>query len=305
MGNSQQKLENYITNSVTYSQVISSTLNLKNASDTNVIGVQSFKIQNGGSQMCCCQTATAEGDCTSFYPSSECTPAKIDCPNISVGQTVTNDIKIVQQIDSQFTQQLAAQLQNTAQADVANALDQLQKVDPTTWQSISQDSINDVKNEIDQRINVDNVSNIVNNVITNLYNAQTQTINNCGVITGDACDFSQNIANTVTVQNILTSLANQFSDATATNDLYNKVQTSMSQTQEGALATVSDAISNFFSSLGEFALAFLIGGGIFVFILIIVFVFIFFRGGGKEALQKVTERYIQTIPVPAQQPLPQ
>ena len=71
------------------------------------------------------------------------------------------------------------------------------------------------------------------------------------------CDFSQNIANTVTVQNILTSLANQFSDATATNDLYNKVQTSMSQTQEGALATVSDAISNFFSSLGEFALAFL------------------------------------------------
>ena len=302
MGNTNQKLENYITNNVKYSQVISSTLNLKNTSDTNVINVQSFKIQNGGSQMCCCETATAEGDCVQFYPTSDCAQAQINCPNINIGQTINNNIRVVQQIDSQFTQQLAAQLQTIAQADIANAIEQMQQADPTSaFAKASQEILNNVTNEIDQRINVENVSNIVNNVLTNIYNAQTQTINNCGVITGEMCDFSQDIYTTILVQNILSAVANQFSDATATNDLYTKVTTDMSQSQTGVVGSIAGAISGLFESLGSLALILIIGGGLVIFIIIAVIVaLVFFKGGGKEIAQQAAATYLQPQQLPLQ-----
>jgi hypothetical protein len=268
MGNTaSQSIGNYLTNNATYTQIISSHLDAHNKTGVNVVNTnnKSVSVGKGG---------------------------KLDCENLQAGQKVTNNETIAQSINSNLAQQMSAQLRNTAQADVKNALDQMQKNDPISGfaNKTKQEVMTMVTNNINNTLKTENFLKLVNETLSSTVNENKMTLEVLGEITGKTCDFTQGIANTIAVTNVLSSVGKQFSEGDAANKFFDATSGKLSQEQTGVVGTVTGAISDFFAKIGQLGLILIIGGALFVFLVIaIITALIFFRGGGKEALQTVAQ----------------
>ncbi|KKL91430.1 hypothetical protein LCGC14_1894760 [marine sediment metagenome] len=290
MGNSSsQTLKQYLTNNVNYTQSVSATLRLQNNSTITSVTVNKIDIENGGPQ--CCDFIDAEGNPIRNRDGTVATipgctgQAILNCEGkgLHITQIAGNDTNVVQEVSSEFAQQLSTQLQNTAQADITNALDQLQQNDlfSGAFDSSRQDVETNITNNINTTLSSNTVLNIVNSAVVNSKSENNTQIINCGIITGDGCNFDQDASTKVLVRNILTSIGDLTQSDAQINDFYTKLNNALTNKQEGIVGTIATVFNNFFEMLGRAGLLILIGGAVVVFILVLLIVaFIFFRKHG-------------------------
>jgi hypothetical protein len=273
MGNSSsQDLKNYLTNDVNYQQTVTATLNLQNKSTINSTAINDFSLQNGGPD--CCVEYDKDGKKVGTLPNCTGTGATIKCEGgLNIDQSIKSSTTAVQSVSSKFAQQLSTQLQNTAQADIANAVKQLQEGFFGNNES-NQEVENRIVNKINTTLNSDTVLNIVNSMVINSVNKNTANIVNCGEMSGESCNFTQDITVQILTQNILNSIGDLVQNNQEINDFYNKINNQVSSEQKGLAAL----FAQIFAALGEFGLAIIIGSGVLLFILILIIVVaLFFR----------------------------
>ena len=264
MGNqSSQTLSNYVSNNSVYSQSIKSVLDLSNATNISSTSIQSFTLKNGSAAECCLsstptppQTTTAtSGDAIvpapSPYPGCMSIIPTISCGTVKIGQTITQKTSVVQNISSEFIQKIATNLQNSANTAIDDKLAQTDEADiKRLFNTTKQDLSTKVKNSVKTTLSTENITKIANTVTANTFNQQTQTITNCGLITGDQCDFGQEIHLAIVVNNILTAIGQMLQDTTVVNDFYTKLTQDVKQEQKatgfaGLLASIGDFITKF------------------------------------------------------------
>lgn len=297
MGNkSSQTLKNYITNESIYNQTVNATLNLQNKTTMSTTNVNIAEIDNGGANggANCCVIYDANGNpvkkdgVAQVLPGCTGTTATMNC-NVIIDQNASSNQYAVQSIDSSFAQQLSTQLQNTAKADVSNALDQLQETDPTMFDNESkQDVENHINNVIDTTLTSNTTLNIVNSAVIASLNKNKAKLINCGTLTGEQCNFSQNASSKMVTHNILNSVANLAQSNKELNDFYTKVNNALTNKQEGIVGTLSGVLNSLFDSLGKVGLAIIIIVGLVILGGAILVVVLFIKGGGKEAVQGLT-----------------
>lgn len=261
MGNSSsQSVKNYVTNSTKYSQITSEQLNLANKADVSSYNMQNFTLLNG----------TGCPD-----PSK----ALIDCKNFKIGQTIDQEVNIVQEIDSEVAEKMANKLNAQAQTDIAAAMDQIQELDPGWFgeimNSTRQELETKVKNEVENSVTSETVMDITNEVLADTINEQEETVSNCGTIRGEySCDMGQDIANKITVSNILSNLVDKVSENETTSDFYTKATEQLSQEQEGVVGTIGDI----FKELKWFFII----GAIVLGLILVVFIIYKLSSGGRS-----------------------
>jgi uncharacterized membrane protein len=266
-----QTLKEYVTNNVNYQQTVSSTLHLDNSTTINAINMNSTIIDNGDARRCC---SIIHGEDVTILPGCSAADATINCSSFQIGQTINQEVDVVQEIDSEYAQQLSTALQNTTQSDIANALDQLQENDLLSGfgNKTKQQIETDITNNINTTLNTNTVIDIVNSITANSRNENNTTLYNCGLITGENCNIDQNISTKIVAQNILSSVADLAQNNSQINDFYTKLNNILSQKQKGEAATIADAIAAFFST--ELGIILIIVGAIFIFIIIVVIIWL-------------------------------
>lgn len=280
MGNStSQSVKNYVTNSTEYSQITREELELANKADVSTYNMQNFKLLNGTG-------------CTN--PSA----AQINCDNLNITQKIDQKVDIVQEIDSNVAEKMANKLNAQAQTDIKAAMDQLQELDPGWFGEVMNSSRQEletkVKNSVKNSVTSETVMSITNEVLSTTINEQDETVSNCGIISGKNCNMGQEIANTVTVSNILSSIVDKVSENETTSDFYTKATEKLSQEQEGTVGSVMDFLK-------EFKWFFIIGGIIFG---LLLFAFVAYKLFGSGGVPQQGFPYQFTPPMPQPQPLP-
>ncbi len=291
MGNSSsQTLKEYISTNVSFSQTVKTSLNLENLTNISTFNKQNATIINGGPG--CCEIFV-DGEYEGALPGCTGTDASLSCGAGGIAQTIDQNVTVIQEIDSEFSQDLATQLQNTAQADVSSALDQLQQNDLLSgmFNQTKQDVNTTVSNNINTTLDTETVENIVNSAVINSYNEQESAIVNCGtlVVAGDCSN--QAIQITILVQNILSSIGDLVQSNSEVNDFYTKVNNTLSQKQQGVFGTFVDMFSN----LG---VAWIIAGAVFFFIILIVIFMLLFRKGGSTPTMSSPIPMTRTVAAP-------
>jgi hypothetical protein len=293
MGNSSsQSVSDYITNSSTYTQTVSTTLKLGNKATMNTTNVNNVTFGNGGAG--CCEFKDAKGNPildkegkAQYLPGCSATSATINCGKngIIFDQNEKSNQIAIQSIDSKFSQQLSTQLQNAAKADVANALKQLQQNDISSlFNKTAQDVETDVTNTINTTLNNDTMIKIVNSAVVNSFNVNKNEFINCGVISGEQCNFTQNASSKAVIQNTLSSVGQLVQNNKQLNDFYTKVNNELTNKQQGEVGTIADVFNNLFKSMGKLGLIFLVIGILVVFVILIVIVMLVLRGRRKQSI---------------------
>ncbi len=274
MGNtSSQSLKQYITSNANYTQNVSATLNLQNSSTINSTNMNDINISAGTSAECCCKEyGLNSGKCKTTWPPNMCPPGSIQCKELKIDQTAESNAMAIQQINSEFAQQLSTQLQNTAQADITNALDQLQQNDLISgvFNQSRQHVETEITNNINTTLNSDTVMHIVNSSVVNSVNANKTSFVICGDLIGDQCEFSQNASSKVVIHNILSSIGDLTQNNKEINDFYSKINDALTNKQQGVVGTIGDIFNKFYDTFGRIGIFFMIGGAIVLFILILL-----------------------------------
>ena len=261
MGNtSSQSLKQYITSNVNYTQNVSATLNLQNSSTINSTNMNEINISAGTSAECCCKEyALNSGKCKTTWPPNMCPPGSIQCKELKIDQTAESNAMAIQQINSEFAQQLSTQLQ---QNDLISGV----------FNQSRQHVETEITNNINTTLNSDTVMHIVNSSVVNSVNANKTSFVICGDLIGDQCEFSQNASSKVVIHNILSSIGDLTQNNKEINDFYSKINDALTNKQQGVVGTIGDIFNKFYDTFGRIGIFFMIGGAIVLFILILLLV---------------------------------
>lgn len=254
MGNStSQTVKNYVTNSTEYNQIMKQALTNTNTADVSTYNLQNMTVEIGSG-------------------------AELDCENVDFSQKITENVTVVQNLDSKAAETLANSLQAAADNDIETAADQLQELDPGWFGEIGnsskQEAITKVKNAVKNTVSSENVMTITNEILTKTINEQNKTFTINGKISGKMCNFSQDIVGNVLVQNILSSVSERVSENETISDFFNKSKITASQEQEGTVGSVMDVLK-------EFKWVFIIAG-IVLGLMLVIFIFYKLSSGGSQ-----------------------
>lgn len=279
MGNSSsQEIKNSITNNTNYSQKIINELktDIQNSSDS--LTFQSISIMNGSKDVC-----------------DNAANAQILC-NMNIGQTVDIKTQFVNKVDAQTIQKMTSELKDTANAQLDSILDSIQKGDAIA-DNVNQTIKNNVKNTINETITEDNITSLIEKNLSKTDNTQKLEIVNCGIFgkEGQDCNINQDVAISIIANNMVSSFADQLSQAQSVIDLATKVVDSEKSEQSGLLSSILDSFEDYFKNIGLVGLLIFVGVGIFIFIIIIFLVYlIFFRKKTPQNIPPNMQYYIKT-----------
>lgn len=272
-------LQQYITTNVKFQQIVKSTLNIGNNTNIGTLNMNRTEIVNGASGVCCCTEFHPNGSCKTAVPGCGIS-AEIKC-NLKQYNNSDTKITAINTIDSTVSQELRSKLINEITQDIESKLKQVEKSDLTSiFGGLTLSQIqNKIINDIDEKITTEMMVKLVNNTVVKTNNFNTNTITNCGILSGDTCTLDNNVSNNILINNIITSIATQLSQVDSLNKLYSVAKGDLDQQRQGAWATFVEAVSDFFKNWWIFLL---IGGGIFL-ILILIGVFIYMSSTTKES----------------------
>jgi len=226
---SVQTINEYVDNSVELKTIIKNSIKSTNNTSVSTINAQDFSFINGGTKECC------------IFPGTEkvipnCIVGSIDCDNFNISQKINGNITIISKTDSKLTMDIMDKLKQKVQNDITHALATKQEGGLSIGPNMSvQQSNKKIDNSIKQLFESTNNVELVNSLLVNTVNRQSQKIVNCSSLKGNNCNMSQDIALELMTTNILSNLTEIAKKDETFTDIINTLKTKASADQSNAL----------------------------------------------------------------------
>ncbi len=151
--------------------------------------------------------------------------AEIKC-NLKLSQVINASMKVSNTVTS--TQ--ASEIKNELKEMMINEVKTVANNNPSLWQSIfgkavNSTSISEVTNDLSANFDNTVTQQSLIDVLNSTVNSQEQTVTNYGILSGDQCDFSQDILVKFQANNLVTVVQNSLLTNQVFRDIQNKLDT--------------------------------------------------------------------------------
>lgn len=259
MGN-HQSLQSYILNEMDIKSTVNAAITSKNFSSGNSVSIQFVDISNGiyydkkGNQIPCPNLNS------SIPPTYNCGKS-----GFNISQNISQNLKIVDETKLNIVAELASKISQTAQNKMDDLLKQhVDSIIPSP-NSTTQEVLNVVQNIVRDQLTINLTTNVLQEACASVRNEQQIKVGNCGIISGEGCNFNQNSLVDISISNISTIIANILADNEALATYFNEIKSVQEQ-------TVTNPISTFFNNLANL-------GPLAIILISIVLIGVFIVGG--------------------------
>jgi len=256
MGNkASTTINDYIQNNINFQTDINTTLTTSNTADVNSTSIQSMNINVGGGACCMYNpTPTTQAPipgCVSFA-GPVCADGDFD-----INQLSNSTQNVYQSNNLNFSSTVSANLQATVDNEIDTAIKNIQTTDwSTVFPNESKIQVaTKFKNTVNDFLKANTTIDSINSSLNNSWNQQSLTMQICAPLSGESCTITQETSTDITVQNILSTVANLAASNTAIVNYYNKLTQAVTTEQSGFFSALFNAIGSFFKSIGIIGIA--------------------------------------------------